>query len=240
LGALNSLSQIALKATWPGVPDFYQGTEFWDLSLVDPDNRRPVDFADRKKLLAALELPNWRELAETWRHGEIKFAWTRHLLKLRNELADVFTHGDYQPLEVSGAHRDHIIAFARRRGRNAAITVVAKSVGPLSQGGRCWPHAEQFDGMVDARGFALEGVDARDGQISLPSLFAHFPAAVLKARTEAPARRPRQRACLKGERPSGIERPDGLADLVPTPGRFPPSAHTSVFCDFVDDKPMSR
>jgi (1->4)-alpha-D-glucan 1-alpha-D-glucosylmutase len=194
LGALNSLSQIALKATLPGVPDFYQGTELWDLSLVDPDNRRPVDFAAREKLLAALDVPNWPRLAETWRRGEIKFAWMLHLFKLRNELAEVFTHGDYQPLEITGAHRDHILAFVRRRGRDAAITVVAKSLAPFSQGGRYWPRAEQFDGMVDARGFVLDGIGAREGKISLSSLFAHFPAAVLKARTEAPARRLRQRA----------------------------------------------
>src|SRR3954462_7814599 len=59
LGALNSLSQVTLKATMPGVPDFYQGTEFWDLSLVDPDNRRPVDFAVRSHVLASLEQPDW-------------------------------------------------------------------------------------------------------------------------------------------------------------------------------------
>ena len=63
LGALNSLSQITLKATMPGVPDFYQGTEFWDLSLVDPDNRRPVDFAGRAAVLAAMETPDWEQPA---------------------------------------------------------------------------------------------------------------------------------------------------------------------------------
>ena len=124
LGALNSLSQITLKATMPGVPDFYQGTEFWDLSLVDPDNRRPVDFAERARVLANVETPDWDRLVQNWPDGHLKLAWTRHLLKLRNELADVFTHGDYQPLEVSGPHRDHVIAFARRHGRDAAITVV--------------------------------------------------------------------------------------------------------------------
>src|SRR4029453_1984829 len=66
LGVLNSLSQITLKATMPGVPDFYQGTEFWDLSLVDPDNRRPVDFAARARALAALETPDWDRLATDW------------------------------------------------------------------------------------------------------------------------------------------------------------------------------
>ena len=103
LGALNSLSQVTLKATMPGVPDFYQGTEFWDLSLVDPDNRRPVDFAGRAH---GAGIDGNARLASTsrsdWPNGHLKLAWTRHLLKLRTELADVFTEGDYEPLEVSG------------------------------------------------------------------------------------------------------------------------------------------
>ena len=128
LGALSSLSQLTLKATVPGVPDFYQGTEFWDLSLVDPDNRRPVDFAERASALASMETPDWQNLTQNWSDGHLKLAWTRHLLKLRTGFAELFTHGDYQPLPVSGPHRDHVIAFARRRGRDAAITVVSKIV----------------------------------------------------------------------------------------------------------------
>src|SRR6201999_1286938 len=84
LGALNSLSQLTLKGTLPGVPDFYQGTEFWDLSLVDPDNRRPVDFAARAEALSALQAPEWGTLAQSWADGRLKLAWTAHLLKLRN------------------------------------------------------------------------------------------------------------------------------------------------------------
>ena len=116
----------------PGVPDLYQGTEGWDLSLVDPDNRRPVDFAERADTLAALETPDWDALTEGWRDGRLKFAWTRHLLRLRNELPEVFTGGDYQPLTVGGPHRDHVIAFARRHGRAAhgfAATLVAFAAG---------------------------------------------------------------------------------------------------------------
>ena len=128
LGALNSLSQITLKATMPGVPDFYQGTEFWDLSLVDPDNRRPVDFAARAARAGVAGNSRTGMVSRrTGRDGHLKLAWTRHLLKLRTELADVFTDGDYQPLEVSGPHRDHVIAFARRRGRDAAIVAVARN-----------------------------------------------------------------------------------------------------------------
>ena len=106
----------------PGVPDFYQGTEFWDLSLVDPDNRRPVDFAARAAALASLEKPDWDDLAQNWPDGHLKLAWTRHLLKLRTELADVFAHGDYQPLRGERAasrpcHRLCAAPRPRRRDR---------------------------------------------------------------------------------------------------------------------------
>jgi (1->4)-alpha-D-glucan 1-alpha-D-glucosylmutase len=199
LGALNSLSQITLKATMPGVPDFYQGTEFWDLSLVDPDNRRPVDFAERAKVLALVETPDWESLARDWPNGHLKLAWTRHLLKFRTELADVFTDGDYEPLQVSGPHRDHVIAFARRKGRDAAIIAVAKSFSPFSQGGRTWPAAESFDAALDLTGYSVEGfADADATTLRLSQVFTHVPAAVLKARVagaEKPARK-RMRAEL--------------------------------------------
>jgi (1->4)-alpha-D-glucan 1-alpha-D-glucosylmutase len=182
LGALNSLSQITLKATMPGVPDFYQGTEFWDLSLVDPDNRRPVDFAERASALAAAEQPDWASLAQQWPDGHIKLAWTRHLLKIRTQLADVFAHGDYQPLEVTGPHRDHVIAFVRRRGRAAAITAVARSLAPMSQGGRVWPGAERYDGAIDVTGYSVEGGRTGATELRLSDTFWHLPVAVLKAR----------------------------------------------------------
>jgi (1->4)-alpha-D-glucan 1-alpha-D-glucosylmutase len=195
LGALNSLSQITLKATMPGVPDFYQGTEFWDLSLVDPDNRRPVDFAERAAVLASLQTPDWESLAQNWPDGHLKLAWTRNLLKVRTELADVFTHGDYEPLQVSGPHRDHVIAFARRRGRDAAIIAVAKSFAPLSQGGRAWPRAEVFEGALNLNGYSAEGISGEAGaaEVPLSTLFRHLPAMVFKARFEGAAKRVRKR-----------------------------------------------
>ena len=188
LGALNSLSQLTLKTTMPGVPDFYQGSEFWDLSLVDPDNRRPVDFADRAHVLASVEAPDWHHLVQNWSDGHVKLAWTARLLKLRTELADVFANGDYEPLQVSGPHRDHVIAFARRRGRDAAIVAVAKSFAAFSQGGRAWPRAEGYDGSLDVGGYAVEGF-ADASKLRLSDLFRHLPAAALKARiVNAPAR----------------------------------------------------
>jgi (1->4)-alpha-D-glucan 1-alpha-D-glucosylmutase len=198
LGALDSLSQITLKATMPGVPDFYQGTEFWDLSLVDPDNRRPVDFAERASVLQSVEQPDWGALAQHWQDGHIKLAWTRHLLKLRNALPEVFTQGNYQPLEVSGPHRDHVIAFARRHGRDAVIAAVARWFAPLSEGGRVRPRAESFDGTLHIHGYAVEGFSGKNGvtEIPLSALFQHVPATVLKAKyvgaTKPAARRSKQ------------------------------------------------
>ncbi|SHG32354.1 malto-oligosyltrehalose synthase [Bradyrhizobium erythrophlei] len=196
LGALNSLSQITLKATMPGVPDFYQGTEFWDLSLVDPDNRRPVDFAERAAVLASLQTPDWECLAQNWCNGHLKLAWTRDLLKVRTELAEVFAHGYYEPLQVSGPHRDHVIAFARRRGRDAAIIAVAKSFAPLSQGGRAWPRAEVFEGTLNLKGYSVAGISGERGatEVPLSALFQHLPTAVLKASFVGTARRARKRS----------------------------------------------
>ena len=100
LGALNSLTQLVLKATMPGVPDFYQGTETWDLSLVDPDNRRPVDFAARRAALDTSAAPDWAALASSWTDGRIKLALTHRLLMLRNELPAVFADGAYDVIRV--------------------------------------------------------------------------------------------------------------------------------------------
>jgi (1->4)-alpha-D-glucan 1-alpha-D-glucosylmutase len=194
LGALNSLSQLTLKATLPGVPDFYQGTEFWDLSLVDPDNRRPVDFTTRVDALAAMHTPDWEKLAQTWSDGCLKLAWTAHLLKIRNGLAEVFADGDYQPLEVNGPHRDHIVAFARRRGRNAAIVVAARWFAPSTQGGRNWPKAEAFDASINVRGFAIEGDADSGAALRASSLFQPLPVAVLKASVVSAARPARRKA----------------------------------------------
>lgn len=194
LGALNSLSQITLKTMVPGVPDFYQGTELWDFSLVDPDNRRPVDFAARAGRLTALETPDWQRLVGNWPSGHLKQAWTRHLLKLRTELADIFTGGEYEPLEVTGPQRDHFIAFARRRGRDAAITVVTRHFAPLTDGGRHWPAPENLDATLDVSGYVVEGFAEADATpLRLSDLLTHLPVATLKARYTAAAKPARKR-----------------------------------------------
>src|ERR1700721_599416 len=111
LGALNSLSQITLKSMMPGVPDFYQGTEFWDLSLVDPDNRRPVDFDVRSTALANPQGP--KALARTWHDGRIKQAVIARCLAARRANALLFASGEYIPLIARGPVADHVVAYAR-------------------------------------------------------------------------------------------------------------------------------
>jgi (1->4)-alpha-D-glucan 1-alpha-D-glucosylmutase len=194
LGALNSLSQLTLKATLPGVPDFYQGTEFWDLSLVDPDNRRPVDFTARADALTEMHTPDWEKLMPSWPDGHLKLAWTAHLLKMRKELAEVFAYGEYQPLDVSGPHRDHIIAFARRRSRSAAIVVAGRWFAPFTQGGRNWPKADAFDASINVQGFAIEGDADAGTALRASSLFQPLPVAVLKANVVSAARLARKKS----------------------------------------------
>ena len=180
IGALNTLSQITLKATLPGVPDFYQGTELYDFSLVDPDNRRAVDFDARAKLLAQInDAPDWHDLAQHWRDGHIKLAWTRELLKLRNDYAAIFADGDYVPLAVSGLHAEHVIAFARQLDGEAVIVAVAKQFAPVTQGGRAWPAA--WDGTIDVSGFEIDG--ATDGHLPLAVLFCERSAGVVRGKT---------------------------------------------------------
>jgi (1->4)-alpha-D-glucan 1-alpha-D-glucosylmutase len=167
----------------PGVPDFYQGSELWDLSFVDPDNRRPVDFAARASALAAdPDGTDERALAESWRDGRIKLALTRRLLAWRRSLADVFTQGDYRELPVEGPHRDHVIAFARTWRNDAAILVAGRHFAPLTDGGRHWPRADGWQGHVVLDGFSvIDRPDRGGGRLALSQAFADVPVAALRA-----------------------------------------------------------
>jgi len=120
-GMVNSLSQVVLKIISPGVPDFYQGTELWDFSLVDPDNRRPVDFAHRVRLLESLESVPVSEfgnritdLLDHWPDGRIKLLITTSGLRLRRKWPRVFMEGEYLSWEATGEKADHAVAIARR------------------------------------------------------------------------------------------------------------------------------
>jgi (1->4)-alpha-D-glucan 1-alpha-D-glucosylmutase len=132
-GALNSLSQVLLKIASPGVPDFYQGTELWDFSLVDPDNRRPVDFHQRAQLLLDLKIKMQQtpgsliqELLRNWQDGAIKLYITYKALNFRKAHPELFLQGDYIPIMTKGPKNRQAVAFARRRGNSWAVAVVAR------------------------------------------------------------------------------------------------------------------
>ena len=189
LGALNSLSQMTLKATMPGVPDFYQGTELWELSLVDPDNRRPADLLLRASLMETIgRTIDWRELATAWPDGRIKLALTHWLLTLRREFPAIFANGAYRSLDVAGLHRDEIIAFARVSGHDATIVVCGRHFGRTTNGGRQWPLREAWNAKVSVRGFSAignllaGGATIAGSELAISDLFDALPVALLHAR----------------------------------------------------------
>lgn len=144
LGIWNSLSQTLLKLTVPGVPDVYQGCELWDLNLVDPDNRRPVDYTSRQSMLSHLQqrcqasssdrLALTRELLQTRRDGRIKLYITWQALTFRRAHSEMFLDGDYTPLAVHGSKQEHVCAFARGYGDDAIVVLVPRLVAGLLQG----------------------------------------------------------------------------------------------------------
>jgi len=139
-GAYNSLSQLMLKLASPGIPDFYQGSELWDLSLVDPDNRRPVDYDQRAQLIEAMQ-SQWesdpaalvKDVMANWEDGRIKLFSIFRGLAARKALSDVFETGRYIPLEVTGAQADRVIAFARRGEKDCAITIIPRFFSGLAK-----------------------------------------------------------------------------------------------------------
>ena len=140
-GLYTSLSQLTLKLMSPGVPDIYQGQELWNLSLVDPDNRRPVDYAPRKWLLGELtaalaagpqrQLELARELARNPRDSRLKLFVTSQLLKFRRDQPALFSSGTYQPLEVVGPKAKHLCAFAWRSEGQSALVIVPRLIASL-------------------------------------------------------------------------------------------------------------
>jgi len=143
-GTFNALAQVLLKLTCPGVPDFYQGTELWDLSLVDPDNRRPVDYRQRREVLAELRgrigragpdlTPLARDLLASVADGRIKAYVILQALGFRRAHTDLFGRGSYLSLEAIGAERDHVCAFGRLHGDDAVLVVVPRLVARLTRG----------------------------------------------------------------------------------------------------------
>ncbi|CAN5610446.1 malto-oligosyltrehalose synthase [soil metagenome] len=197
LGAMNSLSQTLLKLTSPGVPDIYQGNELWDFSLVDPDNRCPVDYGLRRRLLAESKgvesFSGIRAMLEDggWQNGLPKIHTTRKVLELRKEKAELFRDGEYVPLEVEGGMADHVVAFARVLGDEAIIVVAPRLCsGLVREGGSLTLDPEKFGGATlslsglpgtwYARLFTGVAVDEASPRVG--DLLSGFPVAVLVAR----------------------------------------------------------
>lgn len=194
-GALNSLGQVLVKITAPGIPDFYPGSEIWDLSLVDPDNRRSVDFERRRRTLEALPEAAQatsglaRELAQSLQDGRAKMYVMRQGLHCRRARATLFQDGSYRPLEATGPLAEHVCAFARARGEETAITVVprllARRQAPLPPlGAEAWGEGTGVVAPPDLGGhfrnvMTGERVDADEGVLPLDRVFADFPVALL-------------------------------------------------------------
>ncbi|HEY0874637.1 MAG TPA: malto-oligosyltrehalose synthase [Vicinamibacterales bacterium] len=198
LALVNSLSQVVLKIGSPGVPDFYQGTELWDLNLVDPDNRRPVDFAFREQRLREIDGEvDPAELLRTWRDGRIKLFLTRRGLQLRRELPHVFVGGDYTPLTVDSSVPGDAVAFARTSGDDVVVVIAARLCSrlwideqPVPLGGESWKTTRVLlPETLRNRTFrnVLTGAEIRptlaaeSGWIFVGEAFEKLPVAMLRA-----------------------------------------------------------
>ena len=205
LGLLSSLAQLALKLTVPGVPDLYQGNELWTFDLVDPDNRREVDFAHRRTLLAGLRDADARSrpdlVADLMREiddGRLKLYLTWRLLSLRRTLQPVFTHGDYVPLIVTGTDGARVCAFRRAAGDASIVVAVLRwFAGTETETAASWSAAwldagtvvELGDGpssFIDALSGKRVAAAGPSGALGVRDLFAALPVAVL---LEEPPRR---------------------------------------------------
>ena len=195
-GALNSLSQVLLKIASPGVPDFFQGGELWDLSLVDPDNRRPVDFKQRQTLLKDIKALEARgggtlpaQLLATWRDGRLKLFITYKALQIRKANAELFAGGDYLPLKVEGPRQEHVVAFARRLEHRWVLALAGRFFSHLTKpevapvGQEIWRKTsvelprDAPRGWLD--GFTGMPVASIGPKLAVPEIFSRLPVALL-------------------------------------------------------------
>jgi (1->4)-alpha-D-glucan 1-alpha-D-glucosylmutase len=197
-GMLNSLAQTVLKLAAPGVPDVYQGQEVWDFSLVDPDNRREVDFRARRRMLGALRSRSKTrdpreiatELLESWEDGRIKMYVTHLTLALRRRMPELLRDGEYLPLPAEGSAADHLFAFARAEGEHCVVVAVPRLSRTLEKatGARVVDPAAWRDTRVKlpeaVAGKPLRNVFTGDSftgdSLRAGALFAEFPVALLE------------------------------------------------------------
>ncbi len=207
-GVFNSLGQMLLKMTAPGVPDIYQGTELWDLSFVDPDNRRPVDFAYRRQLLEQLRDAESKdpsaliqELLSNWQDGRIKLHLLEKLLNFRRAHQELFVAGDYIPLAAAGESASALCAFARRSDQAWVVAVAPRLIGAmvyrgkLPLGAEAWgetvlhlPAAAPRRWVDIITGNEIETSRAAPANaLALSDVLKNFPVALLYRQESAPA-----------------------------------------------------
>ena len=186
LGAVNSLTQTVLKLTCPGVPDFYQGSELWDFSLVDPDNRRAVDYPLRRQKLESVANVTPQDLLENWRDGRIKMFVIQRLLTLRRERPGLFASGAYSNFVAHGSSAEKVVAFERRSGDAAMVVIVPRHTAALGFPpiGQVWAdtHVESAPPGLGWRDIFVER-ERTGGKLLLSQAFADLPFAVLIAGT---------------------------------------------------------
>ncbi|ALJ00504.1 malto-oligosyltrehalose synthase [Rufibacter tibetensis] len=200
-GIVNSLSQVLLKFTTPGIPDVYQGTELWDFSLVDPDNRRPVDYEKRQAWLEELNDYDlnkqdvlWENLWENRYDARIKLWLTRTLFTERKNNADLFAKGEYLPLTVEGEHKDHVLAFVRKHLQTWYVVAVPLHLAALAkaQGVETLQDIDWKDTKViipeeapkDWQDTLIRSTGNYAHELSVADLFGIFPLAMLKLRAQ--------------------------------------------------------
>jgi (1->4)-alpha-D-glucan 1-alpha-D-glucosylmutase len=181
-GAINGLAQTVLRLTIPGVPDLYQGTEFWDQSLVDPDNRRPVDFAQRAAMLAANARP--ADALASWQTGAVKQAVIARALALRASLPELFAENGYVKLTASGSAAHHVLAFARRTKTQCIVTAVTRLAAALVTDIPLVPPAAWGNTTLTLPGGTwmdvLNGGEITGEKPPVASLFAKLPVCLLR------------------------------------------------------------
>ena len=199
-GMMNGLSQTLLKTTCPGVPDCYQGSELWDLRLVDPDNRGTIDFDKRRELAISLreayesqDSQNIEQLLESWKDGMVKMHVLNHTLNARKESPDLFLDGEYLPLEVQGQHKDRVVAFARKNGNDWVVSISVRCIasvhapvtGPEKRRD-FWNQTELIlpngapAGWVNTLAGGAAGISSATGRLNLGAAFESFPLALLR------------------------------------------------------------
>jgi len=188
LGVHNSLVQTVLKLTSPGVADFYQGCELWDLSLLDPDNRRPVDYPLRRRILDRIKGQSQtrkceviRDMWRNWQDGSIKLFVISTLLEFRKAHSELFQKGVYQPLSTDGNEGDQICAFSRKEGSAELLVLVSKDARLNAASFRDTKASvnEQAGTAGWSELFTGRLIQPEQGNLPLDELFSELPVAVL-------------------------------------------------------------